>query len=409
MGARAEISQCLVTARRNRRKVAQPAEPHLARARGGLGFLVGVIGHEGGEPLGPVAAGVIHHHAIAPPVVQDLVPQRGRADEGQTQHLLADVGQRRHAETGRQRAGHHRELGERIGADERAVALDVALAVGKIRVGQARNLIERSGKVGAQPQRPTIGLHHATFAHHPRPGHQVDAVGRLIEGEARAVGIGRRCRQAFVLQPPRDQRTLAAPHAQAHAVGKQCRRARIPPCPGRQVTAIGRGHRRHALEHAAVVTLALERWQRPGVTQLQRRALRHLDPPGAPGVTLPRRAHAHRATVDARVLGLQRLVKHELEVALRRTKLRFDLEPPRLRIEDDIELQIRRRLHRTREHQHAQEHLHQTPAPKSQAVPAGAFGDHASWCFEQQCRAPHLNARPGSAPPSRSAPRRAAA
>ena len=66
----------VVAGRRQGGVVTQPAQAHLARRLRRLALLVRVVGHEGGEPLGPVAGGVINVHAVAPPVVQHLVAER---------------------------------------------------------------------------------------------------------------------------------------------------------------------------------------------------------------------------------------------------------------------------------------------------------------------------------------------
>src|SRR5581483_3580947 len=73
VGARAKRGQRLVLPGRDGADVAQPRQARLARRRFALALAVRVIGHEGGEPLGPVAARVVHVHAVAPPVVQYLV------------------------------------------------------------------------------------------------------------------------------------------------------------------------------------------------------------------------------------------------------------------------------------------------------------------------------------------------
>ena len=339
VGARAEIGERCVRIRRQRGEVAQPAQAHLARRGGRRLGLVGVVGHEGGQPLRPVATRVVDQHAVAPPVVQHLVAERARADEGQAQHLLADVGQRGHAEAGRQRARHHRELGEGVGADLCRVALDVALAVGEVGLGQPGLAVERGGKVGAQAQRPAVGLGGEAFAHHPGPGHQVDAVCRMFEDEARAVGLARRGRALLVRQSSGDQRRLAATDHEVHLVGEEVGRTRIPAAATGEEAARRRGHRRHGLQHLAVVACLLERGQLAAVAQAQLGAGRRIHPPGAQRTAAARGTQRQRMPVGARGLRLQGFVQHEAVAGFGRTQHGLDLKLAARRIELDRQMQ----------------------------------------------------------------------
>jgi len=337
MGARPEGRQWLVPTGRHRGEVAQPAQAHLARRLSGLGLLVGVVGHEGRQPLGPVAAHVIHQHAVAPPVVQHLMAERGGTDERQAQHLLADVGQRRHAETGRQRAGNHRELGEGIGADTLAVVLDVAQAVGEVAFRQPRLGVERVREIGAQAQGPAIGLYMLVLAYCPRPGHQIDTVAALVELENGAVArVGSRG-QRLLHQTPGDKCTLLSRHGQLDPVGEQLGRARIPGAAGGQETALWRRHWGHALQHAAMVAAPFEHSERARVLDAQGRTVGHLYPPPSQAAALPGGLQLQRSACRTCSPRHQALMKHEAKVALGRLHLRTHDEHARRRIEADIQ------------------------------------------------------------------------
>ena len=187
MRARAKRRKGLLSIHRQGSEVAQPPQPHLARRDVGLLFLVSVVGHEGRQTLGPVAARVVDQHAIAPPVVQHLMAERSGTDERQAQHLLTQVSERGHAKAGGQGAGNHRELGEGIGANACAVTRDVARTVVQVSLSQARLGIERRRKISAQAQR--LGTHalDAMLTHDPRPGHEVNAIGSMVEFKARPI------------------------------------------------------------------------------------------------------------------------------------------------------------------------------------------------------------------------------
>ena len=279
-GPRTELAQAGRRVAGNGRAVAQPAEAHGLGGSRRFRLLVGIVGHEGGQPLGPVAALVIDVDAVAPPVVEDFVSERGLADEGQAQDVGAEVGQGRHPEAGGQRAGDDRELGERIGADFAAVAGDVGGRIIEIALGQAGCRIEFRGEEGAQGQRRLAVACHGLLAHDPGAGHEVDAVGRPDQLERCPIAVPRIRRQGFGDPPPGHQGALPRRHAQGDAVGEQLGGARIPAAAGGQETALGRGHRRHAAEHAAMVALPLQCRQLPSIADA------HLLP-GAPGTQGP--------------------------------------------------------------------------------------------------------------------------
>ncbi|EXI72542.1 MAG: hypothetical protein AW07_03271 [Candidatus Accumulibacter sp. SK-11] len=146
----AEIPQCGLLAGWQGSRVAQPGKPHVARGCRRTLLGVGVVGEEGGQPLTPVPQPRLNVDAVAPPVVQHLVPERSGANERQAQDIDAEVGQSRHAKTGRQRTGDDREGVVRVGTDERTIALDVTLTVGEIAIGKPRFGVESDREVGTQ-------------------------------------------------------------------------------------------------------------------------------------------------------------------------------------------------------------------------------------------------------------------
>jgi hypothetical protein len=82
-------------------------------------FLEQVVGEVGGEPLGPVALGVVDIDAVAPPVMQDFVGKGAVDDEGEADDPAAQQGEGGHAVAALPEALHQGELGVGVGADER--------------------------------------------------------------------------------------------------------------------------------------------------------------------------------------------------------------------------------------------------------------------------------------------------
>ena len=269
MRARSKIAQRRLVARRQGQRITQPGQAHLGGGRRGFRFLVGIVGHEGGQPFGPVAARIIDIDAIAPPVVQDLVAERGLADERQAQDSLAKIGQGRHPEPGRQGAGDNGKLAVRVVADFLAVTLDITLRIVKVGLGQPRFRIELGREKGAQDERRRILAGDSLFTHPPGAGHQVDAIGRLAEFEGRAIAFAWPGRQGFRDPPPGHQGALVAGQREVHPVVEHPWRLRIPGAARRQETAFRGAHRRHPLQHATMVALAIKRRQVSRVADLQ--------------------------------------------------------------------------------------------------------------------------------------------
>ena len=116
--------------------------------------------------------------------------ERGGANEWQPEYIGADIGQGRHAETGRERAGDDRKLAVRISADFVAVAFDIAPGIFQIGLGQTRFSVEVGREVGAQPQRRRAGfgiLGQQLFPYAPGSGHQINAIGQLGKLKGRPV------------------------------------------------------------------------------------------------------------------------------------------------------------------------------------------------------------------------------
>ena len=247
MLARLEVRQRCLIVRSNGRQVPEPVQPHLAGGLFGLVLAEGVIGHEGRQPLGPVAAGPFGIHAIAPPVVQDLMSEGGGTNEWQAQDVASEVGQAGHAKAVRQRAGDHAEIAERIVADEAAVALDVAGAVLQVAAGQASKL---GMKPGPDRDRFAAFQCHGLVRHLVRSGHDPDAfsgVHKLVLGDGARAGL------AHALLAARREPLLACRQRQLERVGEGHARVGIPARARRQVTTFGRGIQRSLDQRVALI------------------------------------------------------------------------------------------------------------------------------------------------------------
>ena len=259
--ARGELAQGEVLARRDGGKVAQPVQPHGTRGLCALLLLVEVVGHEGRQPLAPVAALVVDVHAVAPPVVQHLVPQRGGLDERQPQHVDPKIGQRGHAEPGWQGAGHHAELAEGVGADLIAVQADVAFHRLQVLVGE---IVQLGMEPGAQPNRLLAGPHHASVR---APRRARPSARCLRRGGRTRTGPGSRPRRPAPRQAPGDQAALSGRKLEVDAIGELMLADQGIPSGARgQIAARGAGHGRQLLQRVAVIGLWHGR-QLPGVTQ----------------------------------------------------------------------------------------------------------------------------------------------
>src|SRR5665647_3011642 len=98
-------------------KISEPAASHFPRCHFTRLFGKRVVGHEGGQCFGPVAAFIVDSHPVTPPGVQHLVSQRTLLHEGERQDSLAYVSKRRETKTHRQWTRDHVEFAVRIGPD----------------------------------------------------------------------------------------------------------------------------------------------------------------------------------------------------------------------------------------------------------------------------------------------------
>lgn len=201
-----------------------------------LCFALRVVGDESGQAFRPVAAVRRQMHAVAPPVVRDLVRQRGVADEGQAQHVDAEVGEAGHAEAGRRRRRGDAEAAVRVVAEaclelrqclRRGV--EIALGFGRQFRMEQRDQRQRAAVAGAQRARRLL----------PRAGHQVGALAVLARVEAlTAAAVAHR----VLRQVARRQRALCGGQVDGERVAVQQRASavigqRIPGAAGRQEAA----------------------------------------------------------------------------------------------------------------------------------------------------------------------------
>ena len=108
-----------------------------------------VVGEIGRQPLAPVAGGEIDEHAVAPPVVQDLVRVRRVDDERQPDYARAEQRERRHAEARFPEVLDQRELAVGIRAEQLFVHPEVAAGGLEILAGERRiRLAQQNQRVG---------------------------------------------------------------------------------------------------------------------------------------------------------------------------------------------------------------------------------------------------------------------
>ena len=200
-----------------------------------LRLLDQMVGQIGGEPLRPVARARVHPHPVAPPVVQDLVRQRTVQDEGQAQHARPEQGEAGHAVAGLPAVFDHREARVGVGADQRAVEIEVLPHHRQIAFGQRRIVVEQPGVEGDF----AVGAGAAGEA----TGQQVDVVLRGVGLPAPAVGAA----------PALADRLPVGGQRDAEAEGGRCvTNPRHPAAGAVQIGAVGVEHgARHAVLGAA--------------------------------------------------------------------------------------------------------------------------------------------------------------
>ena len=223
--------------------------------------------------------------------------ERGRANERKLEDFPADVGERGHAETRRQRARHHRKLAERIGADLLRVKFEVTAAVFEVTVCER---IEVAIKVRAQTQRFRVAPRHELFAHRVGAGHEIDAVRRVLELKSGDVMPGGVPRQFLLNETPGDKPALIAGQRELYAVAEKRRRPRIPAACRVQKTSVACRHRGQGAEHAAMIERSVERGQRAAILDAQCAAPWCVDAPLAEISVASCGDHGSRLTVNQR-------------------------------------------------------------------------------------------------------------
>ncbi len=116
--------------------VTQNLQPVLASFFRSLLFFVQVIGDIGGQPLGPVAPGVVHPYPVSPPGMSDLVPQAGPDDERELHHRAAQKSPGGEAVAGGKKIFRHGELGKGIKAKQVAVKFKIVFCRGQVGAGE---------------------------------------------------------------------------------------------------------------------------------------------------------------------------------------------------------------------------------------------------------------------------------
>ena len=220
-----------------------------------------VVGQVGREPLGPVAARLVHEHRVAPPVVQDLVRVRRGEDEREADDLRAEQRERRHAVSGLPEILDEREFPVRIRPDELAVHLEVLRRRGEVlraqrRIGlvQVDLRLDGAGRLGRQVQ---------------GPADDVDLVDRVARRPARPAVVAARRAAAFTDDAP------GARLCDREVEGDELASDQgVPGAGAGEVHAFGRDHAGGRSEAAGVLLAPVREAEveRAGVLEMNRRA-----------------------------------------------------------------------------------------------------------------------------------------